>query len=137
MDNIISKDVVEKIYTHLKEINSIGEPNELIDSLEKLFDGEEELLEATENLATEVTNVLLNKANPSNMKDAVTKYIMSATLLGFISERYTRDIKMDTTNIMKDLIKRDYETLQTYLSKKVSDGDDKSLTQIAEDELKR
>ena len=53
MDMLIRSELTNSIINHLREINSMGINEELIQAIERLFDGEDNLYEGAKALAME------------------------------------------------------------------------------------
>jgi len=119
MENLIVEETVNFIMDKLVELESEERDiTNLIAVLYNLFDGEDNLIDAAKQLTDDTIKKLKN-LNKSD-ENTVIKAIHSAILIGFLSERFTRDAMVSNLAEDNDIIfKHEYDTIETFLRRKM------------------
>jgi hypothetical protein len=134
MDNIITENIINNIVSKLSSVRQINEPEQFNAAIELLFDGESELYMGLKEFAEQILNSFPDELVKSNIKIEFFKNFMSIGLLGFMAERTARDLIMDNKTL--DIISRDYDSVEEYISKKLVKNK-KSLKQIVVEESEK
>jgi len=124
MDSLIPAHIVKHIRSHIENYETVGtNVGETPFSYNALFDGEDELKEEFEKMLSENIKAI----SPSKMRmgdgteTAILRLATQSLLLGFLSERYMRDKRMNGEN-KKQLFKKSYDSISTFLDKMHKDG---------------
>ena len=134
MDSMITENDVTSIY---ERINN----EELIvthditqkSSLGALFDGEEHLKSTAMKMIDEATT---NAKLPNKISNSIKLLAIRCCLLGFLSERYVRDIKLSNDPNSKTIFNTRYDDINTFLSK-LGGASSKTVTEFAKEGYER
>jgi hypothetical protein len=120
MDSLITQKLVADIADQLREILTIPDGSvEHVNAITALFDGEETLVQEMEDLVNLTLNNVQQEASNAQARNTTIKNsIITAMLIGFLSERYTRDAIMDKSK-NNAIFKREYESAKAYIGRKV------------------
>lgn len=130
MDCLISEEYATKIADTLENLiinTKTSNPKKFEETIMRMFDGEEYLYETITKLLTNLS-AALDQSNVESTQERnviLRKYLSSAVLVGFLSERYVRDKMLDNDKDSGLFFAREYESMDAFLNR---------LTQATEQE---
>lgn len=117
---IIPEIIVTSIYNKIADIDTITNYSKYMEIVYNLFDNEKEILTRINKITSETLSSIPSSELSEMSSITITKAIMSAAIIAFLSERYTRDCMLQTISQDNTIIRRDYETIEDYLKRKTA-----------------
>jgi len=103
--------------------------------IHELFDSEKALSDAAEHITNATLETLpASDSDVGQLQAEISNAVHKAMLVGFLSERYTRDCMMDKGSRNNKQNQRDYESLEDFLERRIKKQDFKK---IAEEEAEK
>lgn len=119
MDYLISSANIRSIAERINDVDKNQQYTSFEQDIETLFDGEEVLYESSTDIINSFMNEIDDPRMPAEIKINVAKNLWKCVVLGFLCERYSRDIILDERVKGNNLdIKREYESVESYIRRK-------------------